>query len=517
MNRRQFLKTLGVATTALQVSPTFLTAGTNHNARPNIIFILADDLGWSDIGCYGSEIETPNLDRLARNGVRFTQMHNTAKCFPSRACLLTGLYAQQCGMDKEPGSFRNAVTLGDVLRSAGYRTLASGKHHSTDNLFDQGFDRYYGLRDGCCNYFNPGYPREGEPVPARKGEKYRVWCIDNQVISPFTPEDRNFYTTDAFTDKAIEYLQHYRDEHKPFFLYLAYTAPHDPLQAWPADIQKYETRYLDGWAVLRQERYQRQQALGLIDASMPLSAPTYADWEQLTEAQKKIEARKMAVYAAMIDRMDQNIGRLLTKLDELGLTATTLIFFASDNGASAEISKPLISSGAIGSITAFTSLGGDWANACNTPFRNYKNSSHEGGICTPMIAHWPQGIKNPGRLSDSPAHFIDIMATLIDLTGAKYPRRWCGQTIPDYEGQSLVPILRNQSFARTKPLFWQWWHGRAVLNDHWKFVAWREQEELFDLRFDKTETHDLASQHPERLAELKTMHEQWLQRCTMME
>lgn len=515
MNRRRFLKTC-----ALSIGAFSLSGCANHlaqrpqNNRPNIVFILADDMGFSDLGCYGGEIATPNLDRLAKKGIRFTQFHNTAKCMPSRACLLTGLYAQQCGMDKRPVHFtKNCVTLGDVLRGTGYRTLASGKHHSLDSLYDQGFDRYYGLRDGACNYFNPGKPRPGEGIPSQKRPGKRTWCIDEKTFVGYTPKEKDFYTTDYFTKYAINYLEEYKNENKPFFLYLAYNAPHDPLQAWPDDIKKYEDRYRHGWDVLRRQRYKRQIELGLIDDSMPLSKPTYADWDKLSDEQKATESRKMAVYAAMVDRMDQNIGKLLAKLRELGKEKNTLIMFASDNGCSAEHAKGKTNSGEIGSMTRWTSLGGNWANASNTPYRYFKNYSYEGGICTPLIACWPGVIKNPGAITDRPGHFIDIMPTLIEVSEGSYPDTHKGQTITDYEGESLVDIFKGKTTSRKVPIFWQWARGKAVLKGKWKLVAWRKKWELFDMEKDKTETTDLSAKHPEVVNELKSLHEEWLVRC----
>jgi arylsulfatase A-like enzyme len=480
--------------------------------KPNIIFILADDMGWSDLGCYGGEIETPNLDRLAYNGIRFTQMHNTAKCFPSRACLLSGVYAQQCGMDKKPASFKNSVTLGNVLKSGGYRTLASGKHHSTDNLYDQGFDHYYGLRDGACNYFNPGYPREGEGIPAQKQPGRRNWCIDDKTFRPYTPEEKDFYTTDYFTNYALQYLDQYKDETKPFFLYLAYNAPHDPLQAWPEDIKKYEDRYLSGWEKLREERYQRQLTLGLVDASAPISPPSYQDWESLSAEERKKSSRKMAVYAAMVDRLDQNVGRLLKKIKEVGKDKNTLILFASDNGCSAEIARAQTESGEIGSMTRWSSLGGDWANASNTPYRYYKNYSHEGGICTPFIAYWP-GVIKAGRISHHPGHFIDIMPTFMEISGAPYPGTHNNQTIVPYEGESLLPVFQAQERSRTKPIFWQWSDGKAVLKRKWKLVSWKGEWELFDMEKDRTETTNLAKEYPQIVSEFKALHEKWVLYC----
>jgi arylsulfatase len=516
--RRDFLRSTGLAALALSGCHTGKFTGNSKpgSEKPNIIFILADDLGWSDLGCYGGEIETPNLDRLAQNGVRFTRFYNTAKCFPSRACLLTGLYAQQCGMDKKPESFKNAVTLGHVLRSAGYRTLASGKHHGKQNLVDIGFDRYFGLRDGACNYFNPGLQRPGEPRPGDKhpcDKKRRVWCIEDKTFEPYTPPEKDFYTTDYFTKYATDCLDQYKNEDKPFFLYLAYNAPHDPLQAWPEDIEKYKSTYLYGWESMRKKRYKRQLELGITDEkTAPLSESIYEDWNMLSPEQKNTEIRKMAVYAAMIDRMDQNIGKLLDKLEELGKADNTLIMFASDNGCSAEVPKPKCSSGEIGSMTCWSSLGGNWANASNTPFRYYKTYSHEGGICTPFIAYWPGKIK-PGRVSDHPAHFIDIMPTLIEISETRYPKEYKNQPVIPYEGESLLPIFRGEVRKRKKSLFFQWKKGEAVIHDRWKLVKWKDKYELFDIQNDWTETNNLLKENPGKVSELKALHSQWLNHC----
>jgi arylsulfatase A-like enzyme len=514
MKRRDFLKAGALGVAATLAGGCVESALRGPSKKPNIILILADDMGWSDLGCYGSEIATPNLDRLAKGGMRFTQMHNTAKCMPSRACLLTGLYAQQCGMDRKPVHFtKNSVTLGDVLRGGGYRTLAAGKHHSLDSLYDQGFDRYHGLRDGGCNYFNPGKQRPGEGVPAQKRPGKRVWCIDDETIVGYTPKEKDFYTTDYFTKYAINYLDEYKNEDKPFFLYLAYNAPHDPLQAWPKDIKKYEDRYKDGWEVLRKERHKRQVELGLIDGSMPLSKPTYRDWDSLDDQEKKIESRKMAVYAAMVDCMDQNIGKLLAKLKEVGKDKDTLILFVSDNGCSAETVRLKNQTGKIGEMTRWTSLGRDWANASNTPYRYFKNYSHQGGICTPMIASWPGVIKNQGGITDHRGHFIDIMPTLMDVAGASYPETHKGHSITPYEGESLVSALKGKAPRRKSPLFWQWSQGKAVMKDKWKLVGWGNKWELFDMEKDKTETTDLSEKHPEVVEELKLLQEQWLAHC----
>jgi arylsulfatase A-like enzyme len=508
--RRQFLKTIGLGVVTLAYHKTFFCSPAEFQ-KPNIVLILADDMGWSDIGCYGGEIHTPNLDRLAKGGIRFTQMHNTAKCFPSRACLLTGLYAQQCNMDRQPGEFKNSVTLGEVLQSAGYRTLMAGKHHSTENPYDRGFSRYFGLRDGACNYFNPGKQRPGEEKPAQKRPD-RAWCIDDKLYQPYTPEEKDFYTTDYFTKYALQYLEEYKDENKPFFLYLAYNAPHDPLMAWPEDIKKYRGKYKVGYEEIRQKRDEKQREIGLFDRSFPQSKFIHKKWDSLREEEKEEEDLKMAVYAAMIDRLDWNIGKILTKVQELGKAENTLVIFASDNGCSAEVVN-IPGSGEIGSKTRWTSLGGDWANVSNTPFRYYKNYSHEGGICTPFIAYWPAIIKDSNRISHHMGHFIDVMATFIDITGATYPGKFRGEKIVPLEGKSLLPIFLGQKAEEHEALFWQWSRGKAVRKGKWKLVSWRDEWELFDVEVDKTETNNLAEKYPDVVRELIHLHEEWQKKC----
>ncbi len=519
MNRRRFIKhtTLGLAATAL--SPTYWTHAQKTTAkRPNILVILVDDMGWSDIGCYGGEVSTPNIDSLASSGIRFTQFHNTAKCFPSRACLLTGLYAHQCGMGERPGKLVNATTLGEVMRSGGYRTLMTGKHHGTDNPFDRGFDRYYGLRDGACNHFNPGVQRPGEGIPAHKESQFypRKWCIDDQIISPYTP-DQDFYTTDYFTKYALNYLDEYAREDKPFFMYLSYTAPHDPLMAWPEDIAKYRGKYLKGYAAYRKARYVRQREMGLIDDTFPLSDPTYETWDSMTEEQKDVEDQKMAVYCAMIDRVDQNIGKILDNLRTQGELDNTLILFASDNGCSSEAVptqalNPSAGTGEIGSLTRWSSISRSWANVANTPFRFYKNYSHKGGSCTPLIAFWPNGIRGSNRISHDVGHFIDVMPTIAEISGATYPAEFEGSAIPPMQGQSLLPILRGEDYERRDPIYWNWRRGKAVRRGNYRLVSDNEDPwELYDMRVDRTETNDLAAERPELVNELSALYKTWEQ------
>lgn len=486
--------------------------------KPNIILILVDDMGFSDLGCYGSEINTPNIDKLAQQGMRFTQFHNTSKCFPSRASLLTGLYAHQVGMDKKHGDLKNSVTIAEVVRKAGYRTLASGKHHGTENLYERGFDRYYGLRDGASNHFNPGEQRKGEGKPAqkiRRGSGYRHWCIDDATISPYTPP-KDFYTTDYFTKYATEFLDEYKNEEKPFFLYLAYTAPHDPLMAWPEDIKKYKGMYSEGYDKIRRTRYEKQLEIGLITSKeYPISDATFQDWNSFSEEERKLESLRMEIYAAMIDRLDQNIGKLLVKLIETGKDKNTIIFFCSDNGASAEVVREKgLSEGSklnpldkMGSLEYWASLGGNWANVSNTPYKLFKNNTYEGGICTPLIAYWPERIK-PNSISEFPGHMIDFMPTLLELSGAEYPST--ANEIPEMEGTSFVNILLGENIKREKPIFWEWRNGKGVWKDGYKLVSDNQNNwELYNTRANKTETKNLAEYEKKKYIELLNLWEEW--------
>ena len=480
--------------------------------KPNIIFILVDDMGYGDLGCYGSEIDTPNLDSLAQTGLRFTQMYNTSKCMPSRACLLTGVYAQDCGMDSKPLNLLNSVTFGEALRPAGYRTYASGKHHGTENLFDRGFDHYYGLRDGCCNFWNPGEKREGEAEPGRK-RKILHWCDDATQYSPYTPEDRNFYTTDAFTNKPLQWLDEKELEGKPFFLYLAYTAPHYPLHAHPKDIEKYKGKYDKGYGAIQKERYKRMLEMGLIDPEKTDFTPI-ADsvWQRLAPDEQAKEKRRMEIYAAMLDSVDQNIGRLLKKLKEQNKLENTIIMFASDNGACAEKSGAKVFSKNIedfGNVASYETVGQHWATVQNTPFRKWKNASHEGGIRTPFIINYPNKIKHPGSIYHGPAHFIDIMPTAIELSGASYPTHYKGKPVTPMQGVSILPALNSEALTREQPLCWKWRNGGAVRQGNWKAVYSGKKWELFDFTKDHNESNDLSKEYPEKMNIMKKLHQDW--------
>lgn len=479
--------------------------------RPNIILISVDDMGWSDLGCYGSEIATPNIDNLAENGLRFRNFYNTSKCFPSRACLMTGVYAQDCGYSK---TFKNpitkAITIGELLQKEGYLTYWSGKHHGAENPYTRGFDRYFGLNDGACNHFNPGLKREGEPEPARKRSN-RKWGIDEKTIQPYTPE-KGFYTTDVFTDYAIEYVKEAEQQQKPFFLYLAITAPHDPLMAWPEDINKYAGKYDVGYDSIRSKRFQKQLDLGVVKNNITLSASTYKYWASLSAEEKEYEAKIMEVYAAMIDRVDQNIGRLLTSLKQIKLDENTLIIFVSDNGASAEMVRLENDddNAPIGSMARWISLGEDWANVSNTPYRYFKNYSYEGGIKTPAIFYWPEKIK-ANSFTDYSGHFIDIMATIADITNATYPETFNNEPITPLRGESLLPVMMGENKQRTSPLFWEWQKGRAVLRDNYKLVkhGLENDWELYNLKTDPSEIEDISDAHPEKKKELESLFDSW--------
>ncbi len=489
----------------------------NKVEHPNIVLILCDDMGFSDLNCYGSSIETPNLNMLAQNGIRFNQFHNTAKCFPSRACLLTGVYAHDCNMDKKSDTIKHAVTIAEVLKGIGYRTLAVGKHHGKENLFNRGFDRYFGLRDGCCNYWNPGEQREGEPVPAHKTwAKPRVWCIDSITYKPYTPEEKDFYTTDYFTNYAIDYLEEYKNEDKPFFLYMAFTAPHDPLHAWPDDQKKYLGKFMHGYETERKKRYEKQKQMGLIDESFPLSDPMHDAWDALSKEEQLTQDSIMATHAAMIDRIDQNIGRVIEKLKETDEIDNTIIMFMSDNGCQATDNTKIAQYNEtsqnypIGTIGRWVSLSRNWANVGDAPFRYFKAHSHEGGTCTPLIVYWPKVIKDTNRIVDFASHFIDIMPTILEITGAEYPTEYNGHNITPVKGISLLPVIKKQPIEREEPLFWQWDKGKAVRQGKWKLVSDENSPwELYDMSVDKTETNDLIEEYPEVANRLDSLYNNW--------
>tara|TARA_B110000008_G_scaffold175516_2_gene175109 strand:- start:7898 stop:9316 length:1419 start_codon:yes stop_codon:yes gene_type:complete len=468
---------------------------------------MVDDMGYSDIGCYGGEVKTPNLDQLAKNGLRFTQFYNTAKCHTTRAELLTGNYAYSIG----DNNMEHGATFGEVLRPVGYRTLISGKWHQVPLPTTRGFDRYYGLADGCSNFFNPGInARPGEGLPGRKRKSLRRWAIEDKVIMGYTSPDKKFYHTDAFTDYAIDRLDEYKDEDNPFVLYLPYTAPHYPLHAWPEDIAKYRGKYKIGWDKIREQRFKRMNEMGIIGPNHKLTPRASKAWDDLTEAQKDTEDLKMAVYAAMIDRVDQNLGRLFAKVKELGEWDNTLIMFLTDNGACSEQpnTTPDIPPGP---VESYRTVSVGWANASNTPYRKFKSTDYEGGIRTPFIAHWP-GVIKPG-MTNQVGHIIDISATFRDITGAKYPKQIQDKKTKPPVGKSLLPIFKGDERKPHKEIFWRFNRANAVRQGDLKVVRAGKVWELYNLRADPTEVNNLAEQMPEKTAELSKMWEDWNEEC----
>ena len=474
-----------------------------RSSPPNIILIMVDDMGWSDIGCYGGEVQTPNIDRLAREGLRFTQFYNNAKCTTTRASILTGLYPRPQGQLLKP----TMVTLGEALKGAGYQTALSGKWHlgagPSTHPYHRGFDEYYGLLDGCCNFFDPS-----RPDPAYKGGQVRKFGHNDRFIDSF-PED--YYTTDAFTDHAMAALKKFAKQSKPFFLHLCYTAPHYPLHAPPEDIAKYRGKFLMGWDKLRENRYRKLQDLGLIDPkTWALSGSDSAAYPWET-ADHDFEDLRMAVYAAMIDRVDQNIGRLRQALREAGVEQNTAIFFLSDNGGcSEEPGGRDPAKRAPGPKNDYVAVGPAWGWAQNSPFRRYKSWVHEGGICTPMIA-WQPGTIAPNTITDQPGHIIDFMPTFLDMAGAPYPTTHEGHSILPVEGRSLRPVLQGKQRAEPEFLAWEWSGNRAYRQGAWK-VVWDKRVkswELYDLNNDRTETRNLAAAHPDKTRQLNQAWLEW--------
>ena len=508
--------------------------------QPNIILILADDLGYSDLGCYGGEISTPNLDRLASNGLRMTQLCNTARCCSTRASLLTGLYAHQAGVgammaDNGLPGYRGfltdrCVTIPTVLREAGYQTFLSGKWHLQGKgkpdctPTNHGFDEFYGCYKAYASFFRPDiYVREPK---ARPQPKY----------------GDDFYATDAITDYALKFIEQGRKESKPYFLYLAYNAPHFPLHAPTPLIDKYVPVYEKGWDAIRSDRHTRMSRMGITKSGFGLSArghvtkvpernrdSAYYDkqipaWKDLPADRRADLTRRMATYAAMVEIMDRNIGRVIADLKRNQELDDTLIVFLSDNGACAEWDplgfddnpypknklyrgKELVKMGQKGT---FHSYGTGWANACNTPFRLYKHYNHEGGISSPFILHWPARLKNKGTIDRQPAHLIDLSAMLVELGQARLPKKRNGNKILPLAGTSLSPVLDGEKLPH-RPIFFEHEGNRAVRLGKWKIVwtNYQKEWELYDIETDRSELNNLASRHPDRVKEMDALWHAW--------
>ncbi len=513
------------------------------SVKPDIVLIMADDMGFSDIGCYGSEIETPVLDRLAANGLRFTQFYNTARCCPTRAALMTGLYQHQAnmghmtydtGIPHYGGDLgRDCVTIAEALKPAGYRCYMHGKWHLTTHYgewygdgeysskhnwpLQRGFDRFYGIIDGTSNFFQPfSLVRDNEPEP----------------VDP----DPDYYLTDAISNHAVRCIEE-TPAGTPFFSYVAYTAPHFPLHAPVEDVARMKGRYDAGWDEIRRTRYTRMVELGIVDPAWGLSDrdETVGPFED--EEYEAYRKRAMEVYAAMIERMDRGIGRIVEALERTGRLENTVILFLSDNGAQAgELAKgqqikrftpqyardgrPMHAGNdpeiMPGPEDTWQSYGSGWANLSNTPFRKFKGNIYEGGISTPLVVHWPAGIAARGELRGQVGHVMDIMPTCCELAGADYPAKYAGTAIQPCEGISLLPAFAGKPVERG-PLFWEHEGKRAVLMGNWKLVGpanggW----ELYDIVADRTERHDRAADYPAKVAELEALYDAWASRCGVM-
>ena len=534
----------------LKIYITISAGDFNLSTKPNFVLILADDMGFSDLGCFGSEINTPNIDSLAKNGIRFSQMYNSARCCPSRASLLSGLHPQQTGVGhmvstldpKDQAKFpayqgylnENCATIAEVLKGAGYTTLMSGKWHvggGYDLLnrsswapgndrhpipTQRGFDKFFGIVSGAANFFHP-----------------RTLMRDDELIGIDTTD---FYLTDSISDNAVTMIEETKETGKPFFIHVAYTAPHWPLHALEEDISNYEGSYLKGWDQLRTDRHEELKGIGILDEKWEISPRDLSSdpWEEAEE--RKWEDLRMAVYAAMIDRMDQGVGRIIKKLEDLGIDDNTVVMFLSDNGGCAEFlaedtNRPMPTQYASptrdgrqmkignrkdlrpGSDDTFMSYDLSWANASNTPFRLFKRWTHEGGISTPFIISWPRQISQPAIMHE-PTHIIDISATIYDAANATYPSEINGNEVKPLEGISFFEVLEGKKRVRQDPIFWEHEGSRAMRQGEWKLVSevggnW----EIYNMDQDRTELTNLAKGEKVRLANMRASYKEWMERC----
>ena len=538
--RREFLADSAVISAAMAL-PTYASGAlrgddkSSTDGRPNIILILADDMGFSDVGCYGSEIDTPNLNKLAAGGLQFTQFYNNPRCCPSRASLMTGLYPHQVGfglMADDYGRFpypaysgdlsSRCLTIAEALRPGGYNTAMCGKWHLTpakgvDNHnwpLQRGFEKYFGTIAGASSYFDPAtLMQDNTPIHAEPG----------------------FYYTDAIAENAQRYIENFSHQQKPFFLYTAFTAPHWPLHALESDIEKYKERYRNGWDELRRQRHQKQLKTGVVQEKWGISPrdPRVPPWE--LASYKEWEMHRMAVYAAMVDRLDQNIGKIVSKVEQLGIADNTLILFMADNGGNfeemedpgANAPRPIYIPAKTmdgktvergnrpeilpGGADTYQSYGIPWGNCSNTPFRLYKHYANEGGISTPLIAHWPRMIRPRTSLTAEVGHETDIMATCLDVAGVNYPAtNQAGEALPALVGKSLLPIFKQGTRPARGPIFWEHEGNCAMRDGKWKLVSrFPNYWELYDMEEDRTEQHNLSDLHPERVKAMAASYGEW--------
>ncbi|MBY6060997.1 arylsulfatase [Microbacterium esteraromaticum] len=510
--------------------------------RPNVVLILVDDMGFSDIGSYGGEVQTPNLDALAAHGASLTQFYNTARCSPSRASLLTGLHPHQTGIgilnyddtpDGYPGNLNDrCVTIAEVLKPKGYRTYISGKWHLAGDIHNptsawptrRGFDEFFGTLEGAGSYFHTRTLTRNETN------------VEHETLDP------DFYYTDAISDNATAFLRGHAAAHtdEPFFLYVSYTAPHWPLHALEEDVEKYLERFNAGWDVLRKERLARLIESGIISEDWPLTDrdPRVTAWGDVEH--KEWEAARMAVYAAQLDRMDQGVGRIVNELKAQGVFDDTVVIFLSDNGGCAEempieAAKEFVTTYVTfdaetrdgrevrpgndpsivpGTEDTYATYGRSWANLSNTPFREYKHWIHEGGIATPFIVSWPAGLGTEPTLRTQPHQLTDVMSTIIEITGASYPEDFPGRRILPPEGVSMLPTLRDGAIDDERMLFWEHEGNCGVRRGTFKLVKKYELDwELYDMVADRTELNNISTLHPDVVAELSAAYDQWAERC----
>jgi arylsulfatase len=517
--------------TTLLIATVAVFAASGSPAKPNVLIFFADDMGYSDPGCYGGEIVTPNLDRLAANGLRFTQFYNTARCWPSRACITTGYYAQAIRRDALPdlgggGQGKRpkwARLLPEYLKPLGYRSYHSGKWHIDGKQLDGGFDHSYCLEDHNRNF-----------APKNHTE-------DDVKLPPVEPGS-GYYSTTAIADHAIKYLKEHSEKHadKPFFGYVAFTVPHFPLHAPAEDIARYRDKYRKGWDAIRNDRWNRMKTLGIVNCALsalerevgpPYHFPDAFEklgpgesrfplpWSELTDQQREFQAAKMAVHAAMVDRMDREIGRVLDQIKAMGALDNTIIFFASDNGASAEImvrGDGHDSAAAPGSAASYLCLGPGWSSAANTPLRRHKTWVHEGGINTPLIVQWPAGIKARGELRHNPGHLVDLPPTIVELAGGAWPQTLDGKPVPAPHGKSIVSAFAQDGAVKRDSLWWLHENNKAIRVGNWKLVSAEKQGgqwELYDLSKDRCESNNLAAAMPDKVRELEQLWNKQAEQC----
>lgn len=569
---KRFLIVASLVFTPLLFPSLDVRSQSTPDKRPNVVLILADDMGFSDLGSYGSEIHTPNLDELAENGIRFREFYNQARCMPTRASLLTGRYPHQAGLGgmepdrgpENPGYRGNinheSVTLAEALRVNGYRTYMTGKWHLTrhnavdepvENRFNwplqRGFDRYYGTILGAGSFYGPNTLTKGN----RNIDEDRVfpgvvWAPQVESELP-VKNDGAYYYTDAINTTSARFIREHQvtNGSDPFFLYVSHVAPHWPLHAYEEDIAPYLDLYRQGWDEIRRQRYERLIELGVIDSAwdLPDRPSVLPAWEELSEedlpddVRNAIDAQdldireemalRMAVHAAMVERMDRGIAEIIDALKESGRYENTLIMFLSDNGAASEwgtygIGWPRMThhGARTGDPQSYASIGVAWAHVSNAPFRYWKLYNHEGGAATPFIAHWPAGMEARGEWRNQVGHIIDVMPTLMEISGSTYPRHYAGHDIKPYEGISLVPSFRDEPLVRGKPLFFEHMGRRAVRDGKWKLVtaeAGADGEwKLFDMHADRTETINLAAEHPEQVEQMAAAWQQWAERANVL-